>query len=356
MNHINLTIAVLAVLGVFVGTGFRAAQGRSQAATTTAPAVGFTLPAAWVMSPPLISPEKREKDPSVSVKDPTMVFHEGRWHMFMTIRPEGWTPTEYLSFDKWENAGKAPRTVLKVHDGKYYCAPQVFYFRPQKKWYLVYQAGAPGRKFMHVAYSITGDIGKPESWTKAQWCFPDDANDPRKEGGLDYWIICDAARAYLFFTSLNGKMWRLWTKLEDFPNGFGHCELALSADIFEASHTYRLKGLDKYLTIVEANPGGKRYYKAYVADRLDGAWTALADSEKKPFAGAANVRPAAGGELWADNISHGELLRDGVDETMTVDPQDLRMVFQGVLEKDKAGKPYGKIPWRIGLLTPAKTD
>jgi hypothetical protein len=35
-----------------------------------------------------------------------------------------------------------------------------------------------------------------------------------------------------------------------------------------------------------------------------------------------------------------------------VDPKALRFVFQGVLEKDKAGRNYGQIPWRIGLLTP----
>ncbi|MFH1718547.1 MAG: hypothetical protein ABIF19_14425 [Planctomycetota bacterium] len=33
--------------------------------------------------------------------------------------------------------------------------------------------------------------------------------DPRKVGGLDYWIICNNQRAYLFLTSLNGKMWRV---------------------------------------------------------------------------------------------------------------------------------------------------
>jgi len=69
--------------------------------------------------------------------------------------------------------------------------------------------------------------------------------DPRKVGGLDYSIICDNQRAYLFLTSLNGKMWRHRTPLEDFPRGFGHCELALEAKIFEASHTYKLKGMDK---------------------------------------------------------------------------------------------------------------
>jgi hypothetical protein len=55
-------------------------------------------------------------------------------------------------------------------------------------------------------------------------------------------------------------MWRLWTRLEDFPRGFDHCELALEAKIFEASHTYRLKDQDQYLTIIEEN--GRRYYKA----------------------------------------------------------------------------------------------
>ena len=38
---------------------------------------------------------------------------------------------------------------------------------------------------------------------------------------------------------------------------------------------------------------------------------------------------------------------------MTVDPRNLRFVIQGVLEKDKPPQ-YGLIPWRIGMLTPAK--
>lgn len=57
---------------------------------------------------------------------------------------------------------------------------------------------------------------------------------------------------------------------EDFPNGFAHCELALRARIFEASHTYKLKGLNQYLTVMEEN--GRRYYKAYLASKLDGEW------------------------------------------------------------------------------------
>ena len=145
-------------------------------------------------------------------------------------------------------------------------------------------------------------------------------------------------------------MWRLWTTLEDFPKGFGHCKLALRAKILEASHTYKLKGMDKYLTIVEEK--GRRYYKAYLADRLDGKWTAVADTPRKPFAAWTNIRPAKGVKPWTDNVSHGELVRDGIDQTLTVDPDNLRFVFQGMLEVDKAGKGYGRFAWRIGMLTP----
>ncbi len=145
-------------------------------------------------------------------------------------------------------------------------------------------------------------------------------------------------------------MWRLWTNLEDFPRGFGHCELALEAKIFEASHTYRLKGQDQYLTIIEEN--GRRYYKAYLADRLDGVWTPVADTAEKPFAGWTNIRPAQGVEPWTDNVSHGELIRDGYDQTLTVDPGNLRFVFQGMWDKDKSGQNYGQFQWRIGMLTP----
>ncbi|MCX8107889.1 MAG: non-reducing end alpha-L-arabinofuranosidase family hydrolase, partial [Verrucomicrobiae bacterium] len=160
----------------------------------------------------------------------------------------------------------------------------------------------------------------------------------------------DDERAYLFFTSLDGRMWRLWTRIADFPRGFGHCQLALQAEIFEASHTYKLKGINKFLTVVEQN--GRRFYKAYVSDRLDGEWLPVADTEDRPFAGATNIRPAPGVEPWTDNVSHGELIRDGYDETLTVDPNNLRFVFQGMLERENAGRTYGQFPWRIGMLTP----
>ncbi len=313
----------------------------------------FKVPAAWEYSAPLIAPEQRESDQSRAQKDPTVVFHEGKWHVFMTVKLPDRSAIEYCSFENWEDADKSPRTVLKISDSNYYCAAQVFYFAPHSKWYLIYQMGVPGAKHMWVAYSTTTTIADPDSWTRAKPILDGGEDDPRQQGGLDYWIICDDQRAYLFLTSLNGKMWRLWTNLEDFPHGFKHCELALEAKIFEASHTYRLKGLGQYLTIIEEN--GRRYYKAYLADRLDGPWTPIADTAEEPFAGWTNVRPAPGVTPWTDNISHGELIRDGIDQTLTIDPACLRFLFQGMLDKDKSGKSYGGFQWRLGMLTPVDT-
>jgi hypothetical protein len=310
----------------------------------------LVVPGLWEYSAPLIAPESRDENRSKAQKDPSVVQYEGRWHVFMTVKLPTGTAIEYTSFARWEDANAAPRAILRVSDGDYYAAPQVFYFAPQAMWYLIYQVGVPGRDKMWVAYSTTRDIADPTSWTRAQAALDGSAQDPRPEGGLDYWVICDDARAYLFFTSLNGKLWRMWTSLEEFPHGFRDPQIALRAEIFEASHTYALAGIGRYLTIVEQN--GKRYYKAYVADRLDGAWTPLADTVGAPFAGWRNIRPARGVAPWTDNVSHGELIREGVDQHMQIDPAHLRFVFQGVLESEKANRGYGEFPWRIGILAP----
>ena len=51
-------------------------------------------------------------------------------------------------------------------------------------------------------------------------------------------------------------------------------------------------------------------------------------------------------------MSHGEQLRAGADEKLEVDPANLKFLYQGVSAADMQGKPYGQIPWRLGILTP----
>ncbi|MBI2299540.1 MAG: hypothetical protein HYU66_11465 [Armatimonadetes bacterium] len=304
----------------------------------------------WSVSAPLVAPAERPADPCVSVKDPSIVQYGDRWHLFCTIRSQKRShQIEYLSFADWPDADRAERHVLTLNDG-YFCAPQVFFFAPRGAWYLICQVSSPDRKpALQPAYSVSRNIADPASWSKPALLFA--AQPDNVSMWIDFWVICDDARAHLFFTSLDGRMWRAETKLGDFPHGWSRPEVVLQGDIFEAGHTYRLKGMQRYLTLVEAQAGERRYYKAYLADRLDGAWMPLCDTLEQPFAGVANVRDTA--EHWTDSFSHGELLRDGHDQELVVDPAHLRFLVQGVTDQAKAGLPYGRIPWRLGLLEPA---
>jgi hypothetical protein len=302
----------------------------------------------WTASPPLISPRDLPGISCYSIKDPSIVRFDDQWHLFCTVRGEERShAVVYLPFADWDEADAAPRHVLPMHEG-FFCAPQVFYYAPHEKWYLVCQASDPSwSPEYQAAFSTSCDLSNPESWTRlAPLGLPRAKDD---NAGLDFWIICDEAKAHLFFSTLDGRMWRSETSRTSFPHGWSEPAVAIEGDIFEASHTYELAGSGKYLTIIEAQDGhGWRYYKAYLADRLEGPWEPLAATKEDAFASMKNVAQPAG--QWTDSISHGELLRTNHNETPTVDPANLQFLFQGVLEQDRAGKPYGEIPWKLGLL------
>jgi hypothetical protein len=304
----------------------------------------------WPLGPPLVAPAVRSDDPCYSVKDPSIVRYDGRWHLFCSIRSQKRShQIEYLSFADWKDSNAAERHVLKLNKG-YFCAPQVFYFRPQGKWYLICQVVDESRKpALQPAFSTTENVAAPSSWSAPELLFAEQPQGVTQ--WIDFWVICDATRAHLFFTSLDGRMWRAETKLQDFPRGWSRPVVVLQADVFEAGHTYKLKGLDRFLTVIEAQAGGRRYYKAYLANRLDGEWKPLAVTQEAPFAGSTNVADTA--EHWTDSVSHGELIRDGFDETMEADPAHLEFLVQGVRNEEMQGRPYGQFPWRLGLLEPA---
>jgi hypothetical protein len=302
----------------------------------------------WTAGPPLVSAEDLPGISCYSIKDPSVVRYNGQWHLFCTVRgQERSHAVVYLRFADWQDANGAARHVLPMHGG-FFCAPQVFYYAPHEKWYLICQASdASWSPEYGAAFSTSEDLSDPAVWTPLKLLgLP---HTPDDKAGLDFWVICDEAKAHLFFSTLDGRMWRSETSRDAFPHGWSAPQIALEGDVFEASHTYKLAGADKYLTVIEAQDGhGWRYYKAYLADRLEGPWAPLAATKEEAFASMKNAEQPAG--RWTDSISHGELLRTNYDETPTVDPAKLRFLFQGVLEKDREGKPYGQIPWRLGLL------
>ncbi len=311
----------------------------------------FHGPKSWTSTEPMVFPIPNDAHPIVSVKDPTIVQYDGRWHLFATTADRsGQWGMAYYSFETWADAVNAKPYYLDQNPNLagYNCAPMVFYFAPQKKWYLIFQS-------QHPRFSTTDDISDPESWSAPQDFFE---GTPKSvvQGWLDYWIICDDTHAYLFFPDDNGRFYRSRTTLEQFPNGFDEPVVVLQeknpADLFEGSSVYRIKGMDAYLCLVECvADGGVRYFRAFTADTLDGEWTSMPDTDswEKPFAGPTNVVTASGDPLWSSHISHGEMLREGYDQIPTIDPQDMIFLYQG-MDRNSQEQEYSQLPYRLALI------
>jgi endo-1,4-beta-xylanase len=320
--------------------------GANAGAGSTTAGTGCGVPTSfkWTSSTALISP----RSGAVSIKDPSIVFFNDKWHLLATEYTTNYNMV-YLSFTDWNAANSATKTSASTNPNLtgYKCAPTMFYFSPQKLWYIVYQTQTP-------AYSTASDPGDVKSWSakKDFWSSHPSIITGSSTGGIDYWPICDQTNCYIFYSADNGELYRAQTTKASFPNGFGnHTKVMGSTSnknaLFEASNVYKIKGAEKYLLIVEAIGNG-RYFRSWTADKLDGTWTPLADTEAKPFAGTSNVTGAA----WSnDGISHGEMLRDGYDETMVIDTCNLQYLFQG---RTAAGSSYNLNEYSLGLLTAAK--
>lgn len=315
----------------------------------------------WSSSDALISPISDATHDLVAIKDPTVVFFNGKWHVYASVvstttDPAGAYNMVYLSFTSFDQAGSAAPYYMDKTPGfaGYHAAPQLFYFAPQSKWYLVFQSGPP-------QYSTADDPSRPETWTPPQSFFASEPDIVTQNAGspgigwIDFWVICDDTTCFLFFENDNGTFFRSQTPIGSFPHGFSTPVIAMQDtsnmgyNVFEASNVYKIKGANKYLAIIEAiGATGRRYFRSWTADALDGAWTPLAATEAHPFAGASDV--TFSGAPWTNDISHGEMLRDGYDQTLEIDTCNLQYLYQG---KDPTANPsgYNLFPWKLGLLT-----
>lgn len=301
----------------------------------------------WVSSPPLISPQPDPGQTIYGVKDPSIVYVDGKYHVFMTTAGSAGWGLAYTSFSNWSEASSAkivPLDKSPMGPG-YRAAPQVFYFAPQKTWYLIYQGADP-------LYSTSNDISDPTSWTAPKPLFsvvPDIIKHPQGHGWLDFWVICDEKKCYLFNTDDHGRLLRSETDIGRFPNGFHNTVAVLNEkteDLFEASNTYRIANTQTYITLVEAMSPKGRYFRIWKSNGLDGKWEPFSSAPMNTFASSTNVE-----QLWSDGISHGEIIRTNADQTMTIDPcRPLEYLFQGNDPAVRASE-YIKLPYRLGVIT-----
>jgi len=335
----------------------------------------------WTVSEPILEAGMPGSFDEISVKDPTIVFFNGKYHLFYTSK------ATYETRDRLPHLSKngsglgyvSAGTLGELKNSKRYdlgsitesviVAPQVFFFEPHQLWYMVAQTLVEGRPDLMPIYLTNPHIEDIRGWSS-----PRILETRKTHNGfwIDFWVICDREKAHLFYTDHEGSLFRFECPVEEFPHGFADKKeetvLTVRGEnstgrwrMHEASHIYYVKSHDCYLNLMEAvypHPTREYYWDSrnrflfgMVAEKLEGPWTRI-EAELNEFLGdPANLFLEDGSRAAYDQVSHPELIRWGYDQRLEIGDFNLTLLFQA-FDADSIGPEYdyNYLPWKLMIM------
>jgi hypothetical protein len=264
----------------------------------------------------------------IAVKDPSILYSGGNYHLFYTGRNSSAWSIGYAKASTISGLKTATHTKLSsIGSGAGLAAPQIFYFPVKGKWFLIYQNGTT------ASFSTNTSIDNTSGWTAVR--------SMGFSGGIDYWCISDGTNVYCFYAANDGSrtIKRRSTTVANFPYSWSGASTICSG-VFEACHVYKNNADGKYYMVVEDI---NRYQELWTAGSLGGTWTKVAEEW------ARITDCTFTGEVWTNQVSHVEILRAGADEKMAISNIDgCSVLIQGTT----GSGDYASLPYDIGLMHP----
>ena len=250
-----------------------------------------------------------------------MVYADGRWHVFASIVRAAATTWCTLNFTDWSQAASAthllPRPVRHRHR------------LPGRAAGVLLRAaepvvpGLPDRatpRTRRPPTSATRTRGRaPKNFYSRM---PQIIRDNIGNGyWVDMWVDLRHGRtATCSPPTTTATCTGRRPPLANFPNGFTNTVIAMQDSdqyrLFEAANVYRVAGQNQYLLMVEAiGTDGRRYFRSWTAavdHRARGRRWPTPRPTRSPGPTTSPSRPAP----WTRDISHGEMVRAGTDQTM----------------------------------------
>jgi len=333
----------------------------------------------WNVSGPVFTARPDHPLDNIAVKDPSIVFYNDKYHLFYTAKSATHSnghssysiSCAYTSAATLEKLNTAERFSIDSVAGDVIIAPQIFYFEPQKLWYIIAHTTEIENNLSRLKpiYLSNTNIENVNGWSEIKKIQTGKCDD---SFWIDFWVICDEKKAYMFYSDQKGSVFRLESPLNTFPEGFSSSkpELALyvnhfdeekSWKMFEAVHIYYVKKENKYLALLEGafqHPSRKmdidsrnRFIFGMTADSLNGEWQRIEKSQNEFLADAANFSFQKNSGILYTQVSHPELIRSAYNQKLEIEDYKLTMLFQtfdGSIISDSYS--YNELPWELVLM------